>query len=128
MRSRQILAVLAVPLLAAFASPARGPGAHAGTTDRHTTVQVRNDNWNTVDIYVMRSGVKWRLGMVVTGRTEQFKLPVDFERGAGDVRLLVDPIGSAEVYATDPLLFNRGDTIRLDVQNHLPLTSLAVRS
>lgn len=128
MRSRRILAVLAFPLLAAFAWPPRGPRAYASTAERHTTVQVRNDNWNTVDVYLLRSGVKWRLGMVVTGRTEKFTLPVDFERATGDLRLLVDPIGSTEVFATDPLLFNRGDTIRLDVQNHLPLTSFAVWS
>lgn len=132
MKARTILSVIAIPLLVGFAAPASGAVARPSTpsaqkaSEEHTTVRVHNDNWSTVDLYVVRYGMKWRLGMVETGQTENFQVPAGFEQTSGELRLLVEPIGSPYAYITEPVMFVKGDTIQLDVGNQLGLTTFVV--
>jgi hypothetical protein len=127
MRNRQWLWVLALPVLAAFT----WSGAQRATTgvpseQQQTSIEVTNDNWNTVNVYVMRAGQAVRLGMVETASTGHFRMPPDFENASGQVELLVDPIGGFHAYVSDALVFSPGDTIKLDVMNDLALSSLSV--
>lgn len=122
MRSLRLPALASLPLLVALI----GATPRTRSPEPTTIVQVHNANWSAITVYLVRSGVPWRLGTVVTGRTERFRVPADFEHSSGRVQLLIDPLGSSRTYSTEPVVFDPGETIRLDVQNELAFTSLTV--
>ena len=89
------------------------------------TVMVRNDNWMDVVVYVIRSGMRHRIG-TVSGLSSatlglQQGLLVD-----GTVRLQVDPIGSKVSYTTDPVHVAPGQRAELRVMNRLSHSTLSV--
>lgn len=92
------------------------------------TVHVTNHNWADVVIYAARSGSnRYRLGDVVTGRTETFTVPQDLYTG-GNVAFLIDPIGSRESFSTGLILVAPGQQVELVVENQLSTTSWSVAS
>lgn len=126
MRVRFAIIALALPFMVAFTWPANGRAASTTKTSAVTTaIRVRNDNWNTVDVFAWRDGQTVRLGMVDTGSASTFKLPRDFAE-FGDVRLLVEPIGPLYGYLSNPVIFSPGQTIKLDVGPTLDLSTISV--
>ncbi|HEX6308689.1 MAG TPA: hypothetical protein VFZ69_10905 [Longimicrobiales bacterium] len=83
------------------------------------TVVVQNNNWADMTVYAVRNGLRMRLGMVVSMGAQRFKLPRNALGGAGDLRLLADPIGSDAVFRTQPLLVAPGQLIEFTLQNNL---------
>jgi hypothetical protein len=84
-------------------SPAALSARPAGS-EAAAFVEVTNSSWFDVVVYGVRSGVRWRLGMVGSMNTETFRIPQhDLLSGSG-LRLIADPIGSPEVFVfgTDP--------------------------
>ncbi|HEX7052214.1 MAG TPA: hypothetical protein VF188_18540 [Longimicrobiales bacterium] len=125
--TRRYMTILALALL-----PIAGCGATRGGSDagaqpapaRGVPVAVSNYNWLDVDIYALRSGIRHRLGTVGTGQTVLLTVPPGLV-DAGQVRLLVDPIGGRP-FLTDPILVAPGQQIELRVENHLPLSNWMV--
>lgn len=131
-----VAAVLAVAgVLGACAPAAR---THAGgdlgfleggqATERKgpTTVSVTNNNWANVNVYLLRGGTRYRLGMVTSMSTSVFRVPGTAVLSQGDVRLMVDPIGSSQGYVTPSLVVSPGDNVEFTIQNHLPVSSVSV--
>lgn len=120
--------LLALPFLVAFTRPSRSlsSGMAAGSTSVKTTIEVTNENWNAVDVSLLRSGLSARLGTVATETTAKYSMPRDYEQAGADVRLMIHPIGSTYTYVTDTLIFTPGQTIKLDVHNNLDLTTVTV--
>ncbi len=102
-------------------------GAAPAAPYRSTTVRVQNNNWQDVNVYVLRSGSRFRLGTVPSVTERTFRLPSGLDTGGSDVELLADPIGSTRTHATGPILFSPGDQIVWKIENHLPLSSYTVR-
>ena len=98
--------------------------ASAGT--RAATVRVENLNWSDMNVYVLQNGARTRLGTVTSMNTSVFRLPAHVLASTASVRLLLDPIGSSEMYLTDPVQVRSGQQIALNVQNSLPLSSVGV--
>jgi hypothetical protein len=127
MRRNPIFAVaLALGLSTAACAPTTTAGAGFVQPGRQTSVEVTNHNWQQVVVYLEAGGMRHRLGTVNTGRTESFHLPASAHVGAGSVRLIADPIGSAQVYTTEPIPVRRGQAVEFTVENHLPISSYAV--
>ena len=98
--------------------------ASAGT--RAATVKVENLNWSDMNVYVLQNGARTRLGTVTSMNTTVFRLPTHVLASTATVRLLLDPIGSSEMFVTDPVQVRGGEQIALNVQNSLPLSSVGV--
>jgi hypothetical protein len=89
-------------------------------------IRVENHNWLDVNVYAVRNGTRYRLGTVTSMTKQMFRLPVAMVAQSGEFRLLVDPIGSSEVYFTEPLLVTPGQEIDWNVENHLALSSYRI--
>ena len=98
----------------------RGPQAAA-------FVEVTNTNWFDVVVYSLRSGVRWRLGMVTSMNHETFRIPHrDLMTGSG-LRLMADPIGSPDVFVSEPILVSPGDRVAFTVAPRLAQSYFAIR-
>ncbi|NIP78330.1 MAG: hypothetical protein GWM90_03670 [Gemmatimonadetes bacterium] len=104
-----------------------GRGPSEGTpVEPSTRVRVENHHWSDVTVYVLAGPAKRRLGLVVTTDVKVFELPESMLNGQGSVRLLVDPIGGGRRHITRPILVNEGEQIELEVQNHLPISTVMI--
>ena len=92
------------------------------------TVRVSNYNWMDVNVYAVQGGTRQRLGTVTSMSNGTFQLPARFLQGGSTVRLMVDPIGSAEGYMTDGFLVNSGQQVSFNVQNSLQFSSISISS
>ena len=97
---------------------------------RQTAVRVRNDNWNTVRVYLVREvGSTVRLATVPSMTTQRIPL-----RGAvaselrthGTLRFLIRPLGSNESFVTHSILAGPDDVMRLIVATRLRFSTLVV--
>ncbi len=90
------------------------------------TVEVQNNNWNTVVVYAIAHGVSQRLGEVNTGRTQSLTTPAGVDPTSGDFKIVIDPIGSRFTFATGNLMVSPGGTVSLTVENDLNLSSWTI--
>jgi hypothetical protein len=73
-------------------------------------VQINNQNFSDMDIYVVRNGERWLIGQA-GGLTKTTLTIRGAIRGDGRVRLLADPVGEARPIATPTLVVPRGQSI-----------------
>jgi hypothetical protein len=86
-------------------------------------VQIDNQNFSDMDIYVVRSGQSWLLGQA-GGLTKTTLTIQNAVRGDGRVRLLAEPIGGARPIATPTLVVPLGQSIFWTIGSD-PATSTA---
>lgn len=110
--SRAVIALLAALFLGGCASA-------GGAEPPYATVVVENDNTATVNIYAVRNGSRFRLGTVTGLATQEFQLRRHMLGSAGDLRLVIDPIGSQRNYPTQSIIVDEGDVIELRVSSFL---------
>lgn len=89
-------------------------------------VHVANNNWQDIDVFAVRNGMKLRLGMVQSMGATDFRLPASFIEGAPNVQVYIHPIGSNGGYLSQAMLVNVGQRVDLHVENNLNLTSYSV--
>jgi hypothetical protein len=77
-----------------------------------TTVKVENRNWLDMDIYVLQSSQRIRLG-TVTGLTEKVLTIPEHVLGAPTLRFVADPIGARGQSITHDIAVLPGDQIIL---------------
>ncbi|HEX2190255.1 MAG TPA: hypothetical protein VHG51_15210 [Longimicrobiaceae bacterium] len=125
-------AVLAVMLTAGACAPATSAGTgelipgELYPTRESPVVRVTNNNWSTMTLYAVRGTSRFRLGMVNSMGSAVFRLPPSLAAGASGLRLLADPLGGSGSYLTPALQVNPGEEVRLDLQNHLPISSYSI--
>jgi hypothetical protein len=90
-------------------------------------VRVENNNWSDMNVYVLRSGTRQRLGSVSSMTTAKFKLPRHVLVSTEPVRLLADPVGSSRGILSPPLLLNAGQVVEWRVENNPALSSAFIR-
>lgn len=95
-------------------------------TDDRVRVQVENHDWATVHVYALAGGQSASLGQLATNETSTFELPRTMTATGGEVRLVADPVGSADVHVTHRIQFEPGDTIVYSVEDQLELSSISV--
>lgn len=95
-------------------------------TDDRVRVQVENHDWATVHVYALAGGQSVSLGQLSTSETSTFELPETMTTTAGEVRLVADPVGSADAHVTRRIQFEPGDTIVYSVEDQLELSSISV--
>ena len=118
-------ALLAVIALSACAPVSRG-GQAGEFQQEKATLLVENNNWADMAIYLVRDGMRTRLGTAPSlGRT-RFVLPDAMIGGSGELRLLADPIGSTQRFLSQPIHVTPGDQVRFRLENNVQLSSYSV--
>lgn len=127
------LAACAILLCTALAGVACGSAFHQEdenavqpAADRGTTVRVENNNWSDMRIYIVRSGIRTRLGYVSSMTEASLDVSDTMVGGAGEVRLMAAPIGSLQRFYSDPLHVSPGQVVEWRLENTLPLSSVRI--
>ena len=88
-------------------------------------VEVRNDHWLTVQVYVLWSGTRYFLGEVEPDRRGVFRIPRSLVEG-GAVRFLADPLGSAFETTTAPVELGDGRRFEWRIRKNLESSRVLV--
>jgi hypothetical protein len=86
-------------------------------------VQIDNQNFSDMDIYVLKNGERWLIGHA-GGLTKTTLTIRGAVRGDGRVRLLAEPIGGARPITTPTLVVPQGQSIFWTIGSDL-ITSTA---
>ena len=75
-----------------------------------------------------RPGLGLRAHLVLCGLRQRFRLPASLLVQSGSFYLEAHPVGSNEVYRSDPILVNPGNRIIWSLENQLTLSSYRIAS
>jgi hypothetical protein len=109
---------LALMLLSAACSHRTQSASSEATPDQQnakTTVRVENQNFADMDVYVLSSGSRVRLGMVSSLSTQVFTIPPDIVRIAPQVRFELHPIGARANPISETITIMPGDEVKLTI-------------
>ncbi len=111
--NRRIFLVAAATALAACATT-----KNVRTDQPVTILEVDNQAVLDMDVYVMRSSQRIRLGTATGLHTSQFKIPADLIFGSTPLRFLADPIGANRLPVSDEITVAAGDTVHMTIPSH----------
>lgn len=121
---------LAVAVPARASSQSAGPTAPAHAADKARTpsavLEVQNNNWLDVHLYMVRDGMLTSLGFMNGPGSAEFDLPSPATVAGADVQLLVLPIGGTRSYLSPTLVISPGDVVDLSIENNLALSSVTI--
>jgi hypothetical protein len=78
-------------------------------------VEVRNQAFLDMNVYVLRGGARVRLGTVMGNSTAVFEIPRAYVNPGLPVRFMADPIGSNRTPYSHEIPINPGDRIVLTI-------------
>lgn len=126
---KQLSRLTAVAALAVGLTACGGKAVQSGPLPPEgasAAVEVRNNNWADMTVYLERNGLRQRLGTVTSMASKRFKVPRAFLSTNGSVRLVADPIGSREQHVTSPVQVWAGQTVAFTIENHMSISSVSV--
>ena len=110
--------------LSAACGASRAPVTSAEVSpSNEISVQIDNQNYSDMEIYVVRSGQRWLLGQA-GGLTKTTLTIRNTVGGDGRVRLVAQPIGGAAPISTPTLIVPQGQSIFWTIGSD-PTTSTA---
>ncbi|HYR07739.1 MAG TPA: hypothetical protein VEQ60_08215 [Longimicrobium sp.] len=95
-----------------------------GKPERPAVVHVANNGFADVTVYVLQSGMRWRLG-TVTGLSRQ-RFPLRLSHDVGDMYLLADPVGGSRGYLSPAVRVHPGEAVDLRLHATLSMSSVSV--
>jgi hypothetical protein len=110
-RTLRSLLVASATLLAA-AGCARTPG-QAPAPDAPASLRVENRSFIDYTVYVLRTGQRYRLGLVNALGTQTFVLPRGLVTGPTPLRFTADPLGANAQSVSDEITVQPGDQVEL---------------
>ena len=102
-----------VMLAAACSHAARSAPPTTPTTEPATTVKVVNDNVLDMNVFVVSSGQRFRLGSVNGGHTEVMTLPRAIVHYSTQLVFEIRSIGNGAVERTERMTVSPGDAVTL---------------
>lgn len=124
---RRVFVAAAVALVLEACAPATEQAENNLPARPKTQLIVRNNNWSEIAVYVVRSGVRARLGNVMSMSNGRFNIPQSYVLGANDIQVQVDPVGSNRTFLSSPVQIFPGARVELTIENSMQLSSFAVR-
>jgi hypothetical protein len=111
---------------ASGSGPNPSPTAASGAKSARVTipVQVDNQNFNDMNIYVLNRGARWLLGQANGLSKTTLTIPVGVTGADAQVRLLAEPIGGTRPIATPVLTVPPGESVYWTIGSD-PATSSA---
>ncbi|HEX5437081.1 MAG TPA: hypothetical protein VFW98_07975 [Gemmatimonadaceae bacterium] len=100
---------------AALALVACHHGAHRQAPGREakTTLEVQNQGFLDMDIFVLRSGQRIRIGDVSGNSTTTLTIPSYLLSGPTPLRFLADPVGGVRTPVSQEITVSPGDEVTL---------------
>lgn len=117
------LALLGAALLMALPATVSAQGGGKGMS-----VAATNNAFLDAHVYAVQDGNVRSLGMVTGLTTSKLTLPSSMVDFGQDIRLLIDPIGSATSYLTEPIMVVPGERVALTIEQDPALSSITVSS
>jgi hypothetical protein len=128
--AHRTFAASAIAMMMAACASGGGPKQatdEAGFAGGRAEVIVQNSNWSDMNVFAVRGGSRVRLGTATSMGRERFRLPRYLVEGTGGLQLIADPIGSRDVFFSQPILISPGQRVEWKLENNLALSSFSVR-
>jgi hypothetical protein len=125
--ARHAISIAAIGLLAGCAHGA-GSGAQpapAPGPEDEVLLDVTNNTWSDLDVFVYAGTNRARVGTVVSMGTSHVSLSPNI-LGSGSVQIRAEPIGHGTPFTSDPIDVQRGERIRLTVEHQVSNSSWVV--
>jgi hypothetical protein len=118
----------AVALLSPMATAAQQvKDATESSLPQDVSVRVENHNWLDMHVYALREGAPARsLGFVTAHSSQVFNLPASVTQAGTDLRVVAEPIGSRDLYVSDPVLADPQSEVVVTLENALDLSNTKV--
>ena len=78
-------------------------------------VRVENRDFLDMNVYVVRSGQRIRLGTVTGLSTQLLPIPAALVGAGWDLRFLIDPVGSTRTPISQAIHVSPGDVVELTI-------------
>lgn len=91
------------------------------------TLEVTNNNWADMAVYVVHSGQRIRIMTVVTTNTVSVTLLPDQVGPGGEVRILARPLGGAGRFLGPVIFASPGQTVAVTLENDLNQSTVSTR-
>jgi hypothetical protein len=112
---RGLLRPLLLALLFGACGRSGGSPQVAPDPNAAATVEVQNQGFADMTIYVLSQGARVRLGLAVGHSTSRFPIPAYLLRGGRPVRFLADPIGGSGEPVSEEISVDPGETVDLTI-------------
>ena len=91
------------------------------------TLEVINNNWSDMVVYVIRGGQRVRVLTVVSTMSENILLPRDLIGPGGEVRVFAHSIGGSARYLSPTVYASPGATVEVNLEIVLNHSTVVVR-
>lgn len=96
-------------------------------------VEIRNDNMQAVNIYILHGGLRTRIGVADAAQASSFFFPASYSDGAGRVQLIAVPLiggrfGWRKSIQSDPIVVHAGERVIFSLEPDLARSTIAVYS
>jgi hypothetical protein len=112
---RAVPLLLLLSLLLGACSHGGGSPKVASDPNAAATVEVQNQGFPDMTIYVLSQGVRVRLGLAGGHSTSRFPIPGYLLRGERLVRFVADPIGGSRQPVSEEIAVQPGETVELTI-------------
>jgi hypothetical protein len=106
---RRLSAGLALVLSIACASG--GPSAKSGGDEANTTIDIQNQDFNDMTIYVLLNGQRTRLGIAPGNKTSVLNIPRYLINGTSYLRFEADPLAGNRSPVSEEIDVSSGDAL-----------------
>jgi hypothetical protein len=113
MKSTSLVVAILLAGAAACSTFSRG----SGTADQNppTVVEVDNQGFQDMDVYAVRSGQRWRLGLATGSSKTKLTIPGSMVNGLTPLRFVADPIGGKRPSVSQEITVAPGDTVVMTI-------------
>jgi hypothetical protein len=113
MKSKSIVVAIFLTAVVACSTFSRG----SGTADQNqpTVVEVDNQGFQDMDVYAVRSGQRWRLGLATGTSKTKLTIPQTMVSGLTPLRFIADPIGGRRASVSQEITVSPGDTVVMTI-------------
>jgi hypothetical protein len=108
------LLVLLLLVIGACRSAREGSDDEPGPERGPASLEIENQNFLDMTVYVVEGGARQRLGVARGNSTTTLTIPEQLIRGgASPLRFLADPIGQEGLPVTEEIVVEPGDAVKL---------------
>jgi hypothetical protein len=126
-RTLALAALTAGTLTTTGCATAEGLAQHENSVaNRSSLVRVANNNWSDVTVYLVRPGVRARLGSVPSMTQTDLRIPPALFGTGAQMQLVAVPLASNRPYVSQNIYIIPGQRIDLRVENSINLSSFSV--
>lgn len=108
------------------AEPPTPAGDQPVAIEEDLVLQVSNNNWSDVVVYMVHDGRRIRFSVVTAARSAEFAIPARLINSNGTVQFVVHRIGGTDEYVSPAVSVRLGHTVTLSLESNLVRSSLGV--